>query len=224
VDGNTPLHVAVQKGYAELAQVLIAAGPLIVLHVENGVGDTPLSIAQQQYLLWCTRYRISEDVPDFLELTGNAVPMAPRRFKPTTETEIENLKDTLKQLLSDGRLAQNTKLTTALLAFSETLEAKFRAAKQVPNEIIPKDEKDCKDEVNRALTLQHVRNAASKSSGVRQLVHVLDVQKSVQSDLPTKQENPTSKQDDDGLEAEEDAEQAERRKSLVLSVVSLRAE
>jgi hypothetical protein len=224
VNGNTPLHVAVQEGYADLVQLLISASPPLVLHIENGVGDVPLSIAHQQALLWLTRTKLAQDLPDFLILQHNSISMSPRRFKPTTGTEIENLEHTLKVLLSDGRLKQNTKLTTALFTFLQTLEAKLHAARRMPSETISKDEKDPKDEVNRTLTLQHVRTATSKSSGIRQLVHVLDVHRSVRSDLPVQDENTMSthsfrrNNDGLGLEAEEAGDQAQ---SLVFSVITI---
>jgi hypothetical protein len=227
VNGHTPLHIAVRQGYAELVRLLIDASPAAVLHTEDGVGQVPLEVAAQQELLWRTRDKFNQDLPNFGELGCNTVPLIPTRFQPTTEIEIENLKITLEALLLDGRLQQNTLLTNALFTFAQSLKAKFNASKPAPAGPGPKENKDPKDEVDRRLTLQHVQGAASKAPDIRRLLHLLDVQKSVQSDLPKPNESLSAKlhrnKDDDGLELEEDEEQERRRRSLVLSVVSVRS-
>ena len=49
-DGNLPIHTAVSRGLAKIAQLLLDADPTSI-HVENTAGVLPVEIAQQHYLL-----------------------------------------------------------------------------------------------------------------------------------------------------------------------------
>lgn len=192
VDASTPLHIAAQNANTTLAEILLQYGPTEQLYAENGVGQTPLEIAGLKVL---PREIGSVEVPQPSEPRVNIanevhIQRASAPFDVEKQkVEIPKLRATLDGLLADGRLVRGAKLTTELFAFADRLEgtlaieiAKQNAARKVP---IPRDDED--DHVSShgttASTYALLRDAAAARPGLRQLVHLADVQRSVQRDL-----------------------------------------
>lgn len=227
VNGYTPLHVAAQEGFVEITGLIIGASPQEALHCENGVGEVPLEIASQQDLLWRTRQKFIQS-PQPSALPSGAQTKPPR-FGEQAGVEVTNLKATLDELVCDGVLRKDTTLAKELFAFADTMQIKLSQAKPTPKGSPAKEDKDPKDRVDRMAVLQLIREAVSVSSGVRQLLHVLDVQKSVHGDLAKSQlvagqYMTTRNKYDDGLEPEEEVEQQERRRSLVFGIAGQRVD
>jgi len=229
VDGSTPLHLAVQRGFVEITRLLVEASPTECLHAENGVGETPLEMATLQELLWRTRteYITSANTPLTLDINGDS--RTQKYFDlAKQEVEIPKLRATLNQLLDDGRLKKGTKTTTELLAFAVAMEAKLATARTKPvPEIIPKKEEIVSDKTDWKGTLEHMRKAVTARPGLRNLVHLIDVQKSVDGDLRRvnkgKKRNPI-RSDDDGFQPEEDVVEEQKRKSMIINHVSFDAD
>jgi hypothetical protein len=230
VDGETPLHSAVKQSFPEITKLLIDASPIEALYMENGVGETPLDIASLTELLW--RIRQWFTTPSPMELgnnlsimdTGFSFPLVDQYLK-CLDVEIPKLRATLDELLRDGRLRNNTKLTNDLLAFADLMERKLVAAKAIPEEPLAegKVDKDAKDAPNVEETLLCVRNAVAANPGLRRLVHLIDVQRSIQGNLPqygAATQKMSHHREDDSLEPEEDKEEQQRRGSLVFKHVN----
>jgi hypothetical protein len=223
VNGYTPLHRVVQAGFAELTRLLLDAGGLDGLHMENGVGQTPLEIATQQELLWRTSM-LNGSHTNAPELQCHFVGAGPARADAERDPRVSKLKTVIDELIANGRLQTNSKPCTELLAFVERMEAKadlsFEAGEKQDDE---EEKKDPIDQVNRALTLQLVQEAVARHASQRSLLRLLDVQKSVQSSLNKfKRRAPLgSTQQSEGLEPEESSDVVERNKGLVFSLKGL---
>jgi len=223
VNGYTPLHVAAQEGFVEITGLILRASPHEALRHENGVGELPLEIASQQDLLWRTREKFSRNSPAGVLPSFN-FQTRPPRFGEQAGLEIAKLRIILNKLLCDGILRKDTTLANELLAFADRMQVKLSEVTPVPEGTTTIANKDPKDAVDRPRTLQLIREAAALSPGVRQLLHVLDVQKSVHGDLAKFQPvvGQHSAAHNDGLEPEEEAEQQERRKSLLFGIATVR--
>jgi hypothetical protein len=182
------LHTAIKLGYSDIVQQLLDVCPDEVLHTENGFGETPLEMAISYELRTRTasKYLTGPPTPSILSLDGALATQ--ERFDVTKqEVEIAKLRATLDQLLQDGRLKKGTKTATELLAFAVSMEAKLATAKA---RAIPQIEEKSEDsdkiekaEADPVKTLDLIRKAVLERPGVRQLVHLVDVQKLVEGNL-----------------------------------------
>lgn len=249
-EGSTPLHVAVQRGLPEATRLLLKASPPSALHLENGVGETPLEIATLHEIVWRTRtdYKgtVVENVPELpLQERGvngqNALPACSNLER--LEVEVPKLRTTIDGLLKDGILRPGTKLTIALLAFADRMEKRLAVVRASPIEPL-KDEEDEEvaeeDEAMSRITIKNetsdrkavrdaVRDAVNAQPGLRGLVHLIDAQTAVQGQLSRVKEKPDEGQysrsyrrryrpnDKEGLEDEEDANQEERKNSMLFA-------
>ena len=189
-DGSTPLHIAVQNTNTALVEMLLRRGPTEQLHMENSVGQTPLDIASLKFL---PRVTGSVAVPilnvpqaDVANQVNSLKSTAPFSVEKQKE-EISKLRATLDLLLADGRLVNGTKLAAELFAFASRMEEKL-ATEIAKKDAAKKDVK--KDEVYQeessdtpASTYVVLRDAVTARPGGRRLVHLADVQQSVQRSL-----------------------------------------
>ncbi|KAH9170811.1 ankyrin repeat-containing domain protein [Lactarius sanguifluus] len=166
-DWSTPLHVAVQNADTVLAEVLLKYGPTQLLYAENSVGQTPLDIASLKGLP---------------RETGSTGP--PLFDVEKQKTEIPKLRATLDTLLADGlpRGRHQTNDGALRLRGSHGWEARNRDCaedlQQMKENWIPSNHKRPPRGQYFAL-----RDAAAARPGTRQLVHMVDVQRSVQRNL-----------------------------------------
>jgi len=189
-DGSTSLHIAVQNSNSALADVLLQHGPAEHVFTENSVGQTPLDIAGLKGL---PRVMGSMDAPRPTEPQVN-VSYQLRNIRNTAsfdlekqKIEIPKLRATLDALLADGRLVHGSKLATELLSFAARLEGKLITEVARKNAAENGTEEDEVDPIaqmcNPAHTFALLRDSAATHPGCRRLVHLTDVQRSVQRSL-----------------------------------------
>ncbi|KAJ7066903.1 ankyrin repeat protein [Mycena belliarum] len=183
VDGSIPLHNAVCSGFAEIVQVLIDAGP-VGLRMENGVGEAALEIATLQDLIKrneSLQTRNSRGSGTF-EL-HNAPTDSPARIDiERLDVELPKFRAALKALVGDGIVKPGSKMAADMSAFAEHMVGKLsaaKAAKAARDVVVVWGPERC----DTAKTLANVRAALSAVDGRRQLVHLVDVQTSVQGSL-----------------------------------------
>jgi len=191
-DGSTPLHIAVQDSSTALAELLIQFGSREQLYTENSVGQTPLEVAGLKFL---PRVTGPNDVPRPSEPQAN-VENQVHSLKSTAPFDVENqkvdiprLRAALDMLVADGRLVPGTKLATEIFGFADRMEEKL-AIETATREDVARDVKEY-DEVDPTVAPRGttadvyalLRDAAASRPGPRHLVHLSDVQRSVQRGL-----------------------------------------
>lgn len=228
--GSTPLHVATQKGYAAIANILLEAGPPELLHMENGVGETAVNLAYINALVERIEQFNRTDYANVGQLNVDRIDEHTERFNVARlEIEIPMLWETIDQLLKEGRLRPGTQLTDALQWFAKWMEAKFRRAKEINDERTKsvksdKDDRAPGDRCDHQKTLEYLKAGIVAKPGKRDLVHLIDVQRSIEGEFLTRRagEQIVSRHNDyDGLEPEESAEKQERRGSMALQALGL---
>ncbi|KAJ6544391.1 hypothetical protein B0H19DRAFT_1170529 [Mycena capillaripes] len=209
VDGSIPLHCAVRSGFPKIIQILIDAAPS-GLHMENGVGEAPLEIARLQHLITRKKQLQNQNYNDGpTELNSVELP----KFRATLET-----------LLANGILKKGTKAATDMFAFAELMERKLVATKAARN--VDAAVNSGRDKRSRATALANVQAAIGVVEGHRELVHLVDVQTSVQSSLSKSSTHSApvhrrygrrsrGRDDGEGLDSEDDSEEHELRDSFI---------
>ncbi|KAJ3879583.1 ankyrin repeat protein [Lentinula edodes] len=227
VYGSIPLHIAISKSQAKTVKKLIDSSPEECLFMENGVGNTPLEMATLLDLLGRLQ-NVSRDREP--ELAAQHVNLDPSRITlDKLQQDVPNLRQTINTLLKNGPLKVDDKLTKELFAFSRFMETKLTAATAEAeatkrgNEDEPDVKDKWKDPEDRGTTLKIIKEAILARPHQRQLIHLVDVQKSVGSHLSsaelrsTDTHNPRHQRehDEEGLEPEEDTEIKLRNSSIV---------
>lgn len=220
--GSTPLHIAVTDGFSAITRILVEASPPEALYVENGVGATPLESAQLEFLKDRASRQQNSDVS---WLQGSTVTIQSRRwdFKHLQE-EVPKYIATVEELSQSGKLRKRTKLANELAKFGETLQMNLeKASAQLAEEV--RVEKSDFDTSEYGKTYRYIKERLASHTGERQLVHLIDVQKSVQSHLPEMAKQKKGKRDvlgpdhrdEHGFDAEEDTEAKERNGSFAIT-------
>jgi hypothetical protein len=228
--GSTTLHIAAQNTNTVLAEILLHHGPVELLYTENCVGQTPLDIACLKNL---PRVTGSTEVrkPGELELypeqqLANLLRTAPFNLEKQS-VEIPKLRTTLDRLFADGLLVHGSNLATELVAFADYMEGKLATEttkKSVEGKEIELDPVASQGSTTRMYIM--LRDAASARPGSRQLVHIADVQRSVQRNLAQGVvETPvsgahgwqTDNEESKGVDAEEQHITQLKRRSLFAS-------
>ena len=194
-DGSTPLHVAVQNADTVITELFVKHGPTQLLYTENCVGQTPLDIASLKGLprIMTSSTEINpagtlavlpwDDRPHYLSRE------APLFDVEKQKVEIPKLRATLDTLLADGTIVPGTKLATELLAFAHRMEGRLTVETARKDAIKKRTEEGNLDPLMpqeqdaTARTYFALHNAAATRPGTRQLVHLADVQRSVQWNL-----------------------------------------
>ncbi|KAG6826323.1 hypothetical protein H0H92_000324 [Tricholoma furcatifolium] len=222
VDGSTPLHCAIQRGYANITQVLIEGAASDSLYMENGVGEAPLDMALLKLTLK-TIHNFTHGAPT------RPSSLAPCNVSWNTERvnlnglepELQRLRRTIDQLVDDGKLAQGTQLAIELRHFVELMMEKVEEKKLSGSSKQKTDPiESSRDSCDEQRTLYTVTMALTGGSGRRQLVRLVDVQKSVQGYLATYSIRKRQGQlydDGDGLGVDEDEKSKEVKGSFVIS-------
>lgn len=219
VDGSIPLHCAVRSGFPETIQILIDAAPS-GLYMENGVGEAPLEIAVLQDLIVRNQQLANQRGRGFngVELQNPGADQPPRLDIDKLEAELPKFRTTLEALVGSGVLERTAKPAVDMFAFAEQMEWKLVAAKEARNVDSVVDSRA--ESGDSAKALANVKAAMNVVDGHRELVHLVDVQTSVQSSLlhaaPVQiSSRSKAKQEEEGLAPEEDSEQTELRSSFV---------
>ena len=188
-DGSTVLHVAVQNADTVVAELLLKHGPIQLLYIENSVGQTPLDIASLKGLPRVTGP--AGVTPAVLPRDSRPHQRGPIRALPfdveKQKIEIPKLRATLNTLLADGSIVHGTKLATELLAFASRMEERLAVETARKDAAEKRTEEGKLDPLmpqgTTARTYFALCDAAATRPGTRQLVHLADVQRSVQRDL-----------------------------------------
>lgn len=228
VEGSIPLHSAVRSGFPETIQILVDAAPS-GLHMENGVGEAPLDIAILQDLIARNQQLQNQNYGN--RFGGNSTELQsvidspPRLAIDRLDVELPKFRTTLEGLVSSGILKEGTKPATDMFAFAEHMEWKLVAAKAARN--ADSAVASGQEAGDSAMALANVRATMGVVQGHRDLVHLVDVQTSVQSSLSKLSQSDSndysrrgrrygrSRQDEDGLAPEEDSEEKELRESYI---------
>lgn len=206
VDGQTPLHCAVNQSRANMTQLLLSASSNATeaLLMENSVGNTPIE--------HCALKKITERVNLFAQnrniyqyrvnMINPSMPSSadPPRLLPSDVEKVEEQLQQVKDLVfryggSDGKL--NGKVWSQWVERTETwVKSCQEKRKREEEEKKKKEEKKAKTDrvfqiettANTKLTFQYLQEALNKlsTSGSvtnRHLIHLLDVQKSVSATL-----------------------------------------
>jgi hypothetical protein len=202
VNGFTPLHAAVKLGYHETAAILTGVGPPEALYMENTVGEIPMETAIQQDLTDRLRDNFTGTVvtPSTLVLLGE-ISTYPNPFDvPTVETRVRALRETIEELVKEGKLTPGTKLYKAIVGFSDEMGNKIAEAKVKQVELdIDDEEKDREDKKyadsrDQRKTLGCIRKAMQEKPTLRRLsIHLSDVQRSVLNNLRDAEEKAPKK-------------------------------
>lgn len=234
--GSTPLHFAVKAGLHEIARHVGDASPAEVLHLEDGVGNTPLETATQLWLQHQTRTTYSEfpymaPTVDPLTRVIRDYEWDRKRVRKPSAADVAQLKDTIERLVANGRLRRGTKLATALDTFAETMDAKAKLrtreeeeAKKTESQNDPESEEELTpanwmSDVFK--TFEYIAGAVAARPARRGLVHLDDVLRSVKASLDRSevQGKKYRNHDNDGLELEaevvEDDDTKSKKRSLV---------
>jgi hypothetical protein len=233
VDGQTTLHAAVKLCYPQITSILLAASGPKGLQMENSVGNTPFDIISLSEL----SSRIQRLPPKRLNsittfwMNSLSFYRYPEDYIQKLRKELPKFDAILDVLFANGKLKSQTKLATELAKFASMIKERLTAAEAAHSARLarfPKEEKaspakDPKDTTDIEKTYSIVVEALKGLTTNRQLIHLIDVQKSVGADLE-KVGNRSScgksrwtrrREDEGGLEAEQDEEEKEKAESMV---------
>ena len=193
VDGQTTLHAAVKLCYPQVTSILVAAADPKGLQMENGVGITPFDIVSLSELSFRIRGFPQDQMTTMHDpKIDDLEPFYryPEAYIQKLQKELLKLHAILDVLFADGRLKSQTKLATELTKFASMMKERLSAAEAVNTARLarfPKEEKeattDPKDAYDLERTFSIVVGALKGLTVKRQLIHLIDVQKSVGADL-----------------------------------------
>ena len=247
VDGQTTLHAAVKLCYPEVTSILLAAADPKGLQIENGVGNTPFEIISLTEL--SSRIKRFPQNPLDNRISSSLRTDSVDTFYRYREDYIQRLRNELPKLnaildvlFAEGKLKRQTKLATELIKFASLMKDRLSVAEAAHTARLarfpPKKEEekvsldDPKDRYDLEKTSSIVAGALKGSTVNRQLIHLIDVQKSVGADLEgagnsTRRSNesiPTwrgrgRRRQIEKVEGEFEAEQGEEEKEKAQSMV-----
>jgi hypothetical protein len=223
--GSLPIHYAVAKGYRKIVQSLLNTTAAATLFLENGVGVTPLEMAEFRYQLqvlesgfknqdaspyawtpympfWDPRIKYeTKDKTTNYELLKQNLTAFPDTNRVTKE-EAKELEDIVVSLDQEGRfigqpeikrvLEEYVQRTQAAAVKSEQISAARAEFKKQDEEMSPPPIATAPQDPGLAIDTQDIKGTydlvrdAVRSSGTRkrrELVHLLDAQRAVNSAL-----------------------------------------
>lgn len=194
IDGHIPLHCAVIQNYPEVLRLLIDADSAgSSLRMEDGMGQTPYEIhSLRELTVRLQDFPATRDA-GISEISPSNVQERKRYDMDKLQVEVPLLRSTIDALVRDSKLEDKTKLTWELNTFVTMMEVRLRTAldaeKAASNTRKPVEPKVDKNAVDRS-DIHKLRKvllaglaAVAGSSRDRQLVHLIDVQRSVRANL-----------------------------------------
>ncbi|KAK0434675.1 uncharacterized protein EV420DRAFT_1653856 [Desarmillaria tabescens] len=169
-----------KAGFPGIAKLIIEASPDEALYTENGVGETPLEIASLEYLAWKMTYHGNQYSVASPEL-GNNVDMVPHHVPATLAKDLLKLCLMMADLVLTGKLTLGMLLADELDKFASLLETKLMEVSKTAKKT--EDDINQVEGIDRYATFEKVIVAVIKWPGKCKFVHLLDVQRSVQSSL-----------------------------------------
>ncbi|KAL7278324.1 hypothetical protein ACG7TL_008300 [Trametes sanguinea] len=219
--GSTVLHYVVKNSLAEMTRLVAEASPTEALHMEDGVGSTPLEIAALMWLRHKTSWRLFTDSPSVRTL-GRALQFA-QQPRDVSAEDVKLLKDTIEHLTASGRLRAGTKLAIELSTLVDKLDdrakkqAIFSSGKDVATS--PLDARAHSGQRDVEKTYAYISSAVSARPCRRGLVHLIDVHRSVKVSIERSIDNSQDekKKNDDMEEIKTESEDAKSKKRSVIS-------
>ena len=177
VTASTVLHAAAQRAYTSLARAIARAGPAELLFAENGVGQTAVEVAGLRLLnAWAEAG--SGSLPSVqwdLPVDENGLKnLKLQRSDEGVRIRAEEMRRQLDTLTAAGRIDRSSDMAVALFAFAGAMEARIAT-------LPASDEDPSQSEAEK--TYWSLLDAARARPAKRQLVHVLDVQQSVEHNV-----------------------------------------
>jgi hypothetical protein len=231
VDGQTTLHAAVKLCSPQITSILLAAAGPKGLQMEDSVGNTPFDIMSLNEINFrihgFTKYQMNTTGIMMSALGKNGGGLWFHRYSgdyiQKLQKELLKFDAILDVLFADGRLKSQTKLAMELTRFASMMKERLSAAEaaltarlaRFPEEASADIDKDPKDAYDVQKTSSIVVEALKGLTVNRQLIHLIDVQKSVEADLEKvgnrssgKTQSRCRREDEreGGLEAEQDEE------------------
>lgn len=232
IDGHIPLHLAVRTANPEVIQILVDRMDGDALRMENSVGDTPWDIISRRELKQSTSNHHSTINSGSAQLDPKMTsPPGGRYYNPDDTIERTRLlKTTISELVQGGRLTGQPRIASEFnnlatvaemraIAVKERREA--RAARKPKTQ--EKENIDGCDYVSIDDALENLVSALDEKPGLRQLVHLTDVQKSVASSLTKASAAGRSMKEKENAKGEglDEEEEADQEKSVTPSHSSL---
>jgi hypothetical protein len=181
-DGCLPLHIAVRRGFSRIAKSLINASPS-TLCVEDGVGSTAFeSTVLNRFRKRMDRFTRDDYIPQVGRVDASGAEKDPERLGLAhLEKELPRLRKTIDSLLKVGKLRKDTKLEKELVRFAEMMGERMRRLQQTRVEPKKPEEENPTDVEDFDATYDVVKGALDRIQAryQRELVHLIDVQKSV---------------------------------------------
>lgn len=182
--------------------------------MENGVGETVLEIAALLNL----QSRIG-GLPgsSSAQLNAYSVDSSPNRVDVSKlKEELLHLRSTITMLVTEGKLTEDAAVIQEFTRFLGVMDAKVAENETAHAQFAPVDTPQLDKDVSATFNL--LKEAVASDVGERHLVHLIDVQRSINGDLAdaADDEDGSHEQDDgDGLEAEEDQDEIDRAHLLI---------
>ena len=232
VDGQTTLHAVVKLCYPQVTSILLAAADPKGLQMENGVGNTPFEIVSLNELSSRIQRFPQDQSNTMSELKIDGIDpfyRYPGDYIQKLRKELPKLRAILDVLFAEGRLKRQTKLATELTKFANLMEERLSVAEAAHTARLarfPKEEEEVsanpKDSYDLEKTSSIVVEALKGLTVNRQLIHLIDVQKSVGADLEKVGDRPSEShwrrrgwKGENETEAEQEEEKEEKAHSMV---------
>ncbi|KAF8890423.1 hypothetical protein BD779DRAFT_1671369 [Infundibulicybe gibba] len=182
IRGSTPLHSATEHGFVEITKILIGAGGRIIWQ-ENGVGDIPLEIT--------SRNKLASAISSYFhgqaytkELYSAALRKSLNHLIWTRCVGRSKLFSTIKELVRDGHLQEDSDLFKTLTAFAASMQTRLeKAIEAAEASDTATEDRNRSDECDHDQVHEAILQAISTTPSHREIVHLIDVQRSVHSDL-----------------------------------------
>ncbi|KAF8654880.1 hypothetical protein AX16_003341 [Volvariella volvacea WC 439] len=209
IGGSTALHIAIRSGFSKIVQLLIDASSVKELHIENSVGETPLGLATLLQLTARVQ-SINGANTTISGLNSYSWRHNGERYDITKlEAEIPKVQAIIQELIQDGKLRPNTLIYEQMQLFvthlgiqllgakqSKELQGKLKEDQRREEELAMNGQNEQGDQEKREqpedrpvdtrdvkATFEVVDAAVKARPGLRVLVHLIDVQRSVHGDL-----------------------------------------
>jgi len=205
INGQTPLHCAAKAAYIDITCQLLAVSPPEVLHLEDSVGNTPLEIVNLAETNERLRNYNQNNGFEFKDLSPSEVKIASNPLRLTlqkVEKELKEIREGVESLFKDGAGKMAGDIKTATLKWAEQMQKKVEVFKEKLR--TEKDEEELKkklmgeqadppapvlqDYADHGETLSLIRATLTSCSVSlapvsRHLIHLFDVQRSVNATL-----------------------------------------
>jgi len=167
-------------------ELLINASPS-TLCVEDGVGSTAFeSTVMNRFRERMDHFTRDDYIPQIDCVDASGAKKDPARFDLAhLEKELPRLRETIDSLLKVGKLRKDTKIEKELVRFAEMMEERMRELQQTRvGRVEPKKpEKENPTDVKDYDATCDVVKGALDHIQTRELVHLIDVQKSVDGSM-----------------------------------------